>query len=89
MSKDHHGLPVSGYRPQPSGAVDLVNENKRLEEEVLRALDGLANSPDTDKRWLAIGRTAIEQGFMAVNRSVFKPLRVKLAGDQPEAAPHA
>jgi hypothetical protein len=74
-------LPVAGYNPQPASAVDLVNKNKRLEEDVLRALDNLANLPEIDKRWLAIGRTAIEQGFMDVNRAVFKPSRVKLEGD--------
>lgn len=72
------GLPVAGYRDQSNDAVALVNDNKFIEEQVLRILDGLAARDDTDKRWLAIGRTAIEQGFMAVNRSIFKPERVKL-----------
>ncbi len=31
--------------------------------------------------WLAIARTQIEQGFMALNRAVFKPGRVRLAED--------
>ncbi len=79
----HTGLPVEGYRPQSDAAVDLVNENKRLEEQCLRVLDQLATRPGTDMRWLAIGRTAIENGWMAVNRSVFKPARVKLPGDAP------
>lgn len=90
----HEGLPVAGYKPQGGVAVDLVNQNKRLEENVLRVLDDLATmkgpaaSNDVpseltvDQRWLAIGRTAIEQGFMAVNRAVFMPGRVKLAGDR-------
>lgn len=72
------GLPVAGYSPQSETNVERVNLNKRLEEQVLRALDVLAEQPDIDKRWLAIGRTSIEQGFMAVNRAVFKPGRVEL-----------
>lgn len=72
------GLPVAGYRPQTNNAVETVNINKRLEERVLRILDELQSDPDIDKRWLAIGRTAIEQGFMAVNRAVFKPARVNV-----------
>lgn len=79
----HDGLPIAGYRPQTTDAVAAVNRNKELEEMVLRQLDYLANVEPTDRRWLAIGRTAIEQGFMAVNRAVFKPSRVKLA-DDPE-----
>lgn len=77
----HEGLPVSGYRPQSADAVSLVNTNKVAEEEVLRLLDRLATRPDIDKRWLAIGRTAIEQGFMAVNRAVFQPARIDLPRD--------
>lgn len=79
--KPVHDLSIVGYRPQTATAVELVNNNKRLEDECLRALDALAADPDTDKRWLTIGRTEIEKGFMAVNRAVFKPSRVKLDGD--------
>lgn len=82
MTTQHQGLPVEGYKPQENAAVEAVNQNKRLEENVLRVLDALAENPDTDKRWLAIGRTAIEQGFMAVNRAIFKPGRVKFPGDR-------
>jgi hypothetical protein len=81
-SGDHDGLPVAGYRPQPIANLDLVNMNKSLEEQVLRVLDDLFNNPNVDKRWLAIGRTAIENGFMAVNRSIFRPSRVKLPEDE-------
>jgi hypothetical protein len=78
---DHTGLPVAGYQPQSDVKVGLVNENKRLEEAVLRLLDEYAGGGlgDVDKRWLAIGRTHIEQGFMAINRSIFQPQR--LTGD--------
>lgn len=75
------GLPVAGYQPQSDVSIDLVNANKMLEEQCLRVLDHLADRPGVDKRWLAIGRTAIENGWMAVNRSVFKPARVKLPGE--------
>lgn len=74
----HQSLPVAGYRPQADAKVALVNANKQAEERVLRILDALAEQPETDKRWLAIGRTAIEQGFMAVNRSIFQPARIGL-----------
>lgn len=77
----HSGLPVKGYNPQSEDKVSLVNANKEAEEQVLRILDALASMDDIDKRWLAIGRTAIENGFMAVNRSVFQPGRVKLPED--------
>lgn len=74
----HQSLPVEGYKPQTTLNVELINLNKKLEEMVLQTLDNLAINPEVDKRWLAIGRTSIENGFMAVNRSIFKPERVKL-----------
>ena len=73
------GLPVAGYKPQNAAAIDLVNHNKQVEEIVLRVLDELGGIEGVDKRWLAIGRTQIEQGFMAVNRAVFKPGRITLS----------
>lgn len=74
----HTGLPVAGYRPQNDEAVILVNANKEMEERALRVLDRLAENPNTDKRWLAIGRTQLEQAWMAINRAVFKPDRANL-----------
>lgn len=88
----NEGLPVAGYRPQTDEAVDLVNEHKLMEERVLRRLDdlramayrgehGAAHGVTIDQRWLAIAQTHIEQGFMALNRSIFQPGRVALPGD--------
>lgn len=69
---------MSGYRPQSQERVDAVNKMKEVEETFLRLLDDLV-SKEVDQRWLALGRTHIEQGFMAINRSIFRPERVKLA----------
>jgi hypothetical protein len=84
---EHQGLPVSGYRPQPTANVEAVNANKRQEEIILRVLDILAKNKDVDQRWLAIGRTHIEQAFMAINRAIFKPARVRLPDDAPAEKP--
>jgi hypothetical protein len=78
---DHDPLPVKGYRPQAADRVALVNAVKEAEERVLRLLDAMADMPDLDRRWLAIGRTDIERGFMAAVRAVFRPARVRLPGD--------
>ncbi|MDW9880459.1 cyclic nucleotide-binding protein [Sinorhizobium meliloti] len=78
---EHKGLPVAGYKPQSDDKVEAVNANKQLEEQVLRRLDSLKDMPGVDGRWLAVGRTHLEQAFMAINRSIFQPGRVKLPGD--------
>ena len=84
-------LPVAGYQPQTAEKVSLVNEFKADEERLLRKLDAMQaatrKGPNDigpnpyDGRWLAIGRTQLEQAFMAINRSVFQPTRVELPDD--------
>jgi hypothetical protein len=78
------GLPVAGYKEQPMAAVRLVNMNKHREERLLRIIDDLIKGQDpqglaidSDPRWLAIARTHLEQGFMALNRAIFKPERIQ------------
>lgn len=79
---DHKPLPVSGYTTQIDENVQMVNLNKRDEERILRSIDLYAMNPEVDKRWLAIAKTHIEQGFMAMNRAIFKPQRIRLDGDE-------
>lgn len=74
--KQYDPMPVAGYTVQSAANVALVNQSKRMEEQVLRLLDMMLDNPETDKRWVAIARTQIEQGFMSANRAVFKPKRI-------------
>lgn len=66
----------------------VVNEHKEMEERLLRRIDWLRRdyggdtaTPDIDYRWLAIAQTHLEQAFMALNRAVFCPERIKLPED--------
>lgn len=79
-------LPVHGYKPQTQAAVEVVNGFKEHEEILLRHLDALQAAGFVDQRWLAIGRTQLEQAFMAINRSVFQPGRVRLPEDVDASA---
>lgn len=72
---------IKGYTDQSSNNKLLVNNNKDAEEAVLRIIDQLETVVGIDRRWLAIGKTHIEQGFMAINRSIFKPVRIKMQND--------
>ena len=76
------GLPAAGYQPQSADKVERVNAMKEAEERILRKLDTLSVLEDVDPRWLAIGRAHIEQGFMAINRSIFQPSRISLPEDE-------
>lgn len=78
---EHSGLPVSGYKPQSDDKVQFVNENKALEERVLRQLDAMKGNTAFDQRMVSIAYTGIQEAFMWANRAVFQPGRVKLPED--------
>lgn len=86
---EHKGLPVAGYQPQSDEKVALVNRFKEMEERLLREIDALGSSGpgepfsvQHDPRWASIARTHFQEGFMALNRSVFQPGRIALPEDE-------
>lgn len=87
MSEKLSGLPVHGYREQTADRVALVNGYKIFEEQLLRQVDALFHdmAGSYDKRMLALARTRFEEGFMWLNRAVFRPERVKLPEDDAPA----
>lgn len=76
---------IKGYRDLTAEEIALMNEGKELAEKCraftakLQALQAMPPSDaeplpgSIDKRWLAIGVTQLQQGFMAVIRSIAKP----------------
>ena len=87
-------LPVHGYTKQSDQKVALVNENKVLEERVLRQIEKHLHVTvdradatgvervDVDLRMVALARTKVQEAFMWLNRAVFQPVRVKLPEDE-------
>lgn len=69
--------PIKGYRTLTDDETKLINEGKELAEKVgefvirLEQLSDPAIEPDY--RWLAVGKTDLQKGFMAVIRSIAKP----------------
>lgn len=82
----HAAPPVAGYKPITQERLDAVNANKNAEEQILRILDSMVGDDRWDQRWLSIGRTHFEQAFMALNRSIFRPGRIVLPGDEKTEA---
>ena len=72
---------VAGYTAQSDEKIALVNHFKEVEERLLRDIDAMCDSTEParfDMRWLAIARTELQQGVMALNRAVFQPQRIRL-----------
>ena len=79
MTNTIKGLPVAGYQPQSKEAVQTVIQMKSFEEVFLRALDARPQGGAVYPCWSS---SQIEQGFMAVNRSIFKPGIARLPEDE-------
>lgn len=78
---EYKPLPVAGYLSQSAETIEIANTIKYAEEAILQLLDDMKADPAFDQRWLQLGRTHLEQGFMAVIRSVFRPERVTIPED--------
>jgi hypothetical protein len=48
-----------------------MNELKELERQVLDIVNHMGYA---DQRWIAIGKTHIQQGFMALVRAIARPV---------------
>jgi len=71
---------IKGYRDLSQEEIDLMNEGKELSAKVGEWIDKLekayfaiAIEQEPDPHWLAIGKTDLQKGFMAVIRSIAKP----------------
>lgn len=64
---------IKGYRDLTAAEISSMNETKELASQVGALIDRLASMPDIDGRWIAIGKTHLQQGFMAVVRGIARP----------------
>ena len=66
---------ITGYRQLTEVEVALMNEGKALAEQVGAYVEKLRTSanPTLDQRWISIGATDLQKGFMAVIRGIAQP----------------
>lgn len=76
----HSGLPVAGYdKKVEQWKIDMVNENKILEEKVLRRVDEHVRNRDSqeiDQASVQIARRHVEDAFYRLNRAIMQPKRI-------------
>ena len=70
---DNQHKKITGYRDLNQDEIDLMNEGKALAELCRAYVQKLARNEQTDWRWVDIGRTNLQTGFMALIRSIAKP----------------
>lgn len=70
---------ITGYRQLGEHEAALMNEAKALAEQCGKFVDQLRNHPtmstgvDIDQRWVSIGATDLQTGFMALVRAIARP----------------
>ncbi len=73
--KDQHEK-IKGYRDLSQEEIDLINAIKELAEktgELCERLVGKDGGSAPDQRWVNIGKTDLQKGYMALVRSVAEP----------------
>jgi hypothetical protein len=72
---DNQHKHIKGYRDLSQDEIDLMTEIKAKGEDLGALCDRLTSAlhPATDGRWVAIAKTHLQQGIMALVRAVAKP----------------
>jgi len=70
---DNQHKQITGYRDLSQEEIDAMNKVKELAKQVGEAVENLATVEGIDHRWLSIGKTDCQKGFMALVRSIAKP----------------
>jgi hypothetical protein len=71
MENQH--LLIVGCRDLGKGDIDLINEVKKMANLVRVTVEKIELSAGADKNWVAIARSQLQFGFMALDRAVAKP----------------
>jgi hypothetical protein len=64
---------IKGYRDLTQHEIDTMNKVKEAAAEVGDIVAALRLVPELDQRWVSIGATDLQTGFMALIRAIAKP----------------
>jgi hypothetical protein len=64
---------ILGYRELNPNEISTMNEVKALGAKIGVLVDSMRADSSLDQRWVSIGATELQQGLMALTRSVAKP----------------
>jgi hypothetical protein len=74
--ENQHKL-IKGYRDLSEKEIALMNECKEFAEKVGELVERMnteaVGAPLLDRRWIAIAKTDLQKGFMALVRSIAQP----------------
>jgi hypothetical protein len=69
---DNQHQKITGYRDLSENEIELINRIKEVGGDLMDLIIDLG-VPTYDQRWVNIGKTQLQQGIMALVRSVAQP----------------
>jgi len=70
---DNQHRHIKGYRELSPDEIARMNAVKNLGGDLGIMVAAMEQDPNCDKRWVAIGKTHLQQGLMALTRAIAKP----------------
>lgn len=70
---DNQHKKIKGYRDLSQEEIDLMNEAKSLADQCGDLITKLKGVEGLDMRWVNIGTTDLQKGFMAIIRGIEQP----------------
>lgn len=70
---DNQHRKIKGYRELNAQEIELMNHIKDAGEVLDTIVKDLQSQPAMDQRWVAIGKTHLQEGIMALVRAVARP----------------
>jgi len=70
---NNNGKNIKGYRDLSQEEIDMMNEAKEIAEAVGNLCDKLSKNEKMDQRWIKIGTTDLQKGFMSLIRGIAQP----------------
>lgn len=64
---------ITGYRQLSDDEMAMMNEGKALAVQCGEWVEKLRQNAELDQRWVSIGATDLQRGFMCVLRGIAQP----------------
>ncbi len=70
---DNQHREIKGYRELNPDEIALMNEVKMKGADIGKLIEELRANSGLDQRWVSIAATHLQEGLMALTRSIAKP----------------
>ncbi|MDH5670317.1 MAG: hypothetical protein OEY86_20140 [Nitrospira sp.] len=70
---DNQHREIKGYRELNEEEISAINTVKGMGALLDELVEKMRSSKEFDQRWVSIGATELQQGLMALTRSIAKP----------------